>query len=396
MWQWFTINGFEILIWSIAVLVALIIAMHRMERGAEKEKERKDSGKKYRTRLFVVRIFIWISLTFIGLSAAAIITSRQGTEGIVTQEEIEAWFLDHGIYVLAVASIAYLFYRLTRIFIPRIADHWVKGVGRGRLAKVERAKRSNTLGSFLSGSITAGIVTVAVLMILSEVGVDITPLLAAAGVAGIAIGFGAQSLIKDVLRGFFILVQNQYNKGDVVRIAGIVGLVEDVNIMRTVMRDLDGIVHSIPNGEITTSSNYTKEWARVNIDIPVAYGEDLDHVTEVINRVGAELADDETFGPMITSPPKVLRVNNFGDSGIDIKVLGETKPLMQWDVTGELRRRVKKAFDQEGIEIPWPHVKLYFGEGLKTKGLPCPLCSQINAPNSRFCAHCGASLTSGQ
>ena len=393
MWQWFTANGLGILIWSIAVLVALVIIMHRVEDRIEKTAARKESGKRYRRRLLAVRVLIWICLTFIGLAAAAVVTSRQGIEGMVTQGAVEVWFLEHGVYVLAVASIAYLFYRLARVFIPRIADRWVKGVGKGRQAREERIKRSHTLGSVLTGSATAVIVLVAVLMILSNVGISITPLLATAGVVGVVIGLGAQSLIRDMLRGFLILAQNQYNKGDVVRIAGIAGLVEDVSIMRTVMRDLDGIVHSVPNGEIGTASNYTKEWSRVNIDIAVAYGEDLDHVTEVLNRVGAELAEDDTFGPMITAAPKVLRVNNFGESGIEIKVLGETKPLMQWDVTGELRKRVKKAFDREGIEIPWPHVKLYFGDGPMGKGLPCPSCSKPNLPGSRFCAHCGASLT---
>ncbi len=395
MWQWFTANGLGILIWSIAVLVALVITMHRIEDRIEKTAARKESRKRYRRRLLAVRVLIWTCLTFIGLAAAAVVTSRQGIEGMVTQEAVEVWFLEHGVYVLAVASIAYLFYRLARAFIPRVADRWVTGVGRGRHAREERIKRSHTLGSFLTGSATAVIVLVAVLMILSKVGINIAPLLAAAGVVGIAIGFGAQSLIRDMLRGFLILTQNQYNKGDWVQIADppISGIVEDVNIMRTVLRDVDGIVHSVPNGAISTTSNYTKEWSRVNIDIPVAYGEDLDHVTEVINRVGVELAEDETFGSMITAAPKVLRVNKFGDSGIDLKVLGETKPLMQWEVTGELRKRVKKAFDREGIEIPWPHVKLYFGNSPMGEGLPCPSCSQLNLPGSRFCAHCGASLT---
>ena len=396
MVQWFTVNGLEILIWSIAVLIALIIAMHRLENRAGKKAAKNESAVKYRRRLLAVRSLIWISLSFIGMAASALITSRQGPEEIITQEKMETWFFEHGIYILAVSSIAYLLYRLARIFIPRMAERWVKGVVRGRHAKVERAKRSETLSHFLTNSATATIGLVATLMILSEVGINIAPLIAAAGVVGIAIGFGAQSLIRDMLRGFLILTQNQYNKGDVVRIAGITGLVEDVNIMRTVMRDLDGIVHSIPNGEISSSSNYTKEWSRVNIDIPVAYGEDLDRVSEVINRVGAEMAQDEVYGAMITSAPRVLRVNNFGDSGIDIKVLGETKPLMQWDVTGELRKRVKKAFDREGIEIPWPHVKLYFGGSSQVKGINCPKCSGANLPGSRFCAYCGAGLPAGE
>jgi small conductance mechanosensitive channel len=185
--------------------------------------------------------------------------------------------------------------------------------------------------------------------------------LAGLGVAGIAIGFGAQSLVRDLINGIFILLENQYGIGDVVTAAGISGLVEEVNLRRTILRDLDGIVHTIPNGEIRIASNFTKDYSRVNLNIPVAYGEDLDHVIAVINRIGKELAQDPAWQDLILKPPQVLRVDNFGDSGIEIKVLGDTRPIRQWDVMGELRRRLKKVFDEEGIEIPWPHTKVYFG-----------------------------------
>jgi len=250
------------------------------------------------------------------------------------------------------------------------------------------------LSGFVTGAIGIFIIIAAIFMILSEVGIDITPLLAGAGVAGIAIGFGAQSLIRDLLSGLFIILEDQYGKGDWVQLAGVNGMVEGVNLRRTVLRDLDGNVHSIPNGEVRLSTNYTKEWARVNLIIPVAYGEDLDHVTEVINRVGEELAKDETFGPIIMKAPRVLRVDNFGDSGIDMKILGETKPMRQWEVTGELRKRIKKAFDEEGIEIPWPHVKLYFGQGQTNEYPPCKACSHPNPAGSKFCASCGTPLGS--
>ena len=130
------------------------------------------------------------------------------------------------------------------------------------------------------------------------------------------------------------------------------------------LRDLDGIVHVVPNGEIRVASNFTKEWSRVNMNISVAYGEDLDHVISVINGVGKELAEDPEWSPVILTPPKVNRVDNLGDSGIELKILGETKPIHQWDVMGQLRLRLKKAFDKEGIEIPWPHTKVYFGNSL--------------------------------
>ena len=191
--------------------------------------------------------------------------------------------------------------------------------------------------------------------ILPELGVNIGALLAGAGLVGLAVGFGAQSLVKDVIAGMFILVENQYGKGDVVNLAGVGGVVEDVNLRRTVLRDLEGAVHTIPNGEITVASNLTRQWTRVNMNVSVAYGEDLDRVIAVINRVGEELAQDPDFGPLILGAPRVLRVDGFGDSGIEIKILGVTRPIQQWAVMGELRRRLKRAFDEEGIEIPFPH-----------------------------------------
>ena len=362
MWAWFTLNSLWILIWSVVALIILVVLLHRIEDKIEDSAEQGKSSPFHMRIRLALRIIIGVCLGVVVVAAVSVVGSHQGASGIVTRQTIENWFLEHGPYILAILAIAYLLYRLVRLLMPKMAERWVSQRGRGRRAREELEKRRQTLSGVLSRWITILIVVVAILMILSQVGISITPVLATAGVAGIVIGFGAQSVIRDMLRGIFIVSQNLYNKGDVVRIAGISGLVEDVSVWRTVMRDLDGIVHTIPSGEITTVSNYTKEWSRVNLNIPVAYGENLDHVIDVINRVGEEMAQDKTFGPMILGTPKVLRVDNFGDSGIEIKVLGKTKPLKQWDVMGELRKRIKEAFDKEGIEIPWPHVKLYFGD----------------------------------
>jgi small conductance mechanosensitive channel len=142
-----------------------------------------------------------------------------------------------------------------------------------------------------------------------------------------------------------------------------------VGLRRTVLRDLDGIVHYIPNGEIGVASNFTQEYSRVNLNVGVSYSEDLDHVMQVINRVGEEIAADPEWAPAIITPPKALRVDNLGDSGIDIKVVGDTKPIKQWEVMGELRKRLKKAFDDEGIEIPYPH-RVMVTRGAKATDLP--------------------------
>lgn len=236
-------------------------------------------------------------------------------------------------------------------------------MARGERTGGEARKRTDTLVHVLTRSAEVGIWLIAGFMALSELGVDIAPILAGAGVAGVAVGFGAQSLVRDLIAGFFILMENQYGKGDVVNLAGIGGLVEEVNLRRTVLRDLDGTVHSVPNGEIRIASNLTREWSRVNLNIPVAYEEDLDRVTAIVNRVGQELAQDGYFGPLITEAPQVLRVDDFAESAVMLKVLGVTKPIRQWDVMGEFRKRLKLAFDREGIRIPYPHQVVISGDG---------------------------------
>lgn len=343
----------------------------------------------------IVATLAVITLIVVAAAAIAITLSREGAKGLITPESLKLWFVEHGMLVLLIAAIAYLSYRLIRAAIPSIVENSLAARGRGRKARTDLARRVQTLSGALT-TVTAIVVSVsAVFIILAEVGVNLTPLLATAGVAGLAVGLGAQSLIKDVIAGLFILFEDQYNRGDVVKVAGISGVVEEVNLRRTILRDLDGIVHSIPNGEITTASNYSKEYSRIHVDIPVAYGEDLDRCIAVINRVGQELAEDPAWSPKIRSAPKSLGVNKFGDSGIDIKVLGDTKPLMQWEVSREFRLRIKKAFDQEGIEIPWPHVKLYHGETKAQGQAVCPSCGRTNDMRNAFCAHCGAAVTSG-
>jgi len=393
MWEWFITNGIWILIVSAIALVILLFVRQRVLDSIEKATPKEWHKTVEKSMRLTVWVIGGILLVIIALALAAVIISREGVHAVVTPETIQRWFLEHGIFTLVVIVISYLVYRLLKVVMPEIVDRFITVRGKGRRAREEVAKRVHTLSDILTPVVGVFIAIVAVFMILSEVGVNIAPLLASAGVVGIALGFGAQSLIRDYLSGLFIILEDQYRKGDWVSIAGVNGMVEDASLRRTVLRDFDGTVHTIPNGEVKVASNYTKDWSRVNLNIPVAYGEDLDHVTEVINRVGSQLAEDEYFGPKIIKAPQVLRVDNFGDSGIEIKVLGETKPIMQWEVTGELRKRIKKAFDEEGIEIPWPHVKLYFGES-RGADLTCNACSHPNLPGSKFCTNCGASLSS--
>jgi small-conductance mechanosensitive channel len=301
------------------------------------------------------------------------------------------WFMDDGIRILIILVVGVLLWFFLRRFIRPVIYHAVKQT-RGESREGIR-KRADTLTSVFVGTGKILILLIIVLMILSELDVAIAPALATLGIAGVAVGFGAQYMIRDLIAGIFIIWENQYRVGDVVKVADIAGLVEEVHLRKTVLRDLDGRVHHVPNGEIKVASNYSRHFSRVNLNISVSYGTDLDHAISVINRVCKELAKDTNWSKRIMSVPQVLRVDNLGDSGIDIKILGEVKPLEQWGVMGELRLRLKKAFDAEGIEIPWPHLKVYFGESPASTGLVCKACSQPNLPGNKFCSHCGAKLS---
>ena len=212
-------------------------------------------------------------------------------------------------------------------------------------------KRVDTLSGAANRTLSIVAVAVALLTILPEFGINIGALLAGAGVVGIAIGLGAQSLVRDVLGGLFILAENQYGRGDVVQLAGTSGVVEDVNLRRTLLRDLDGTVHCIPHSAVTVSSNMTRARSRVNVVVTVPHGEDLERVFEAVNRTGEELARDPAWSGDVTSAPKVLGVEDLRPGGIDVRILGETLPNRQWDVMRELRLRLKKAFDTAGIRL---------------------------------------------
>jgi len=226
-------------------------------------------------------------------------------------------------------------------------------------------QRSQTLSLVVVQVVSFIVWIVAILMILSVAGINVTPVLAAVGVAALAVGFAAQNIIRDYIHGFFIVMEDWYRVGEVVTVSGIGGLVENITLRRTVLRDLDGTMHVIPNSKIELASNLTRDWARINMNVAVAYKEDLGRTFHVINGVCQELKDDADWGKDLLTTPHVERVDNLGDHGVEIKIMGDTKPMRQWALMGELRRRLKDRFDQEGIEIPWPHTKVYFGSELR-------------------------------
>jgi small conductance mechanosensitive channel len=285
---------------------------------------------------------------------------------MVQEENMNEWLELHIGRIILVIGIGAVVYFIFQKIMPKIIKRTI-AIQMRHKSELEIKKRANTISLVARNTVAIVIVLFVLFTILAEVGVNIGPALASIGIVGLAIGFGAQSLVKDIVNGFFILIENQYGVGDVVTIAGISGSVEEINLRRTVLRDLDGIVHYIPNGEIGIASNFTREYSRVNINISVAYGENLDRVIKVINRICAKMAGEKQWQKKILKVPQVLRVDKLAESGVEIKILGDTIPLAQWDVMGELRKRLKNGFDKEGVEIPWPHMKVYFGNPLSKK-----------------------------
>ena len=263
---------------------------------------------------------------------------------------VGVWFREHGVRIFVIIGLAYLILRLFAALIPQLIATSTTATRKGRLAKVELDKRIRTLSRIITQIFSVVVFLITTLMILSEVGIDITSILAGLGIVGIAVGFGAQYLVRDLIAGFFVYLENQYNIGDVIKVGDIAGGVEEISIRRTILRDLDGARYIIPHGEVRVLSNLTQDWSRAHINIDVAYKEDLDRVMTLMKNTWEEMARDPNWALfMKVKTPWLLRVDAFGDSGITIKMVGETQPIKQWDVMGEFRRRIKKVFDKEGV-----------------------------------------------
>jgi small-conductance mechanosensitive channel len=304
----------------------------------------------------------------LGLGVAAVAVTFYDVDIGPTLSAIGQWFLDHGIRIAVILLVGWLIYKIIGIIMPIFIRRYVTQKSKRRRTVGYIRQRSQTLARVVTQAIGLFLLTIAFFMILSELNVDITPLLAGAGVAGIAIGFAAQNSIRDFIGGFVIMMEDHYNVGDIVKVVDITGEVEEIGLRRTVLRDLKGILHVIPNGEIRVSSNYTRSISRAFFEVGVAYKEDLDRVMVLVRETWEEMAKDpEWEGRIISKTPWLLRVEEFGDSGIVIRAVGDTKPMEQWAVLGELRRRIKQVFDDKGIEIPWPHIKLYMGEEKKVE-----------------------------
>lgn len=283
-----------------------------------------------------------------GVAAVFILLRGIGLQGIpqLSWEQVVVWLTGPGVRILLVLGGAYVVTRVAHLMIERL--HLFVTPGEGPAAEVaEKRKRAETLRHTFSGLITTVIMAVAALIVLRELDVDITPIITAAGIGGLAVGFGAQNLVR---------------VGDVADINGKVGVVEAIRLRTVVLRSLNGTVHIIPNGAITDLANMTKDYSYAVLDVGVAYKENVDNVMDVLQEIGREFEKEPAYASKLLGSLEMFGVNELGDSAVIIRVRIKTLPIEQWGVARELRRRIKNTFDTKGIEIPFPHVTIYRGE----------------------------------
>ncbi len=268
--------------------------------------------------------------------------------------DLYSWFMAHGIKIILILIGALIINKVGKKFISKATERGIKDTD-----EEATKKRQETLIRIFTGTLKVIVWLAAILMTLSELDINVGPILAGAGILGVALGFGAQYMVRDFLAGLFIILENQYRIGDWVVIGKVSGEVERVTLRKTVLRDRDGAEHHIPNGEIKQASNLAKGFGNLNLNVNVAYKEDLDKVINVLNKLGNEVAEDAEWKDKIIEAPQVLGVDDFADSAVVLRIWGKTTSLNQWSLARELRKRIKIAFDKEGIEIPFPQMSVW-------------------------------------
>ena len=277
--------------------------------------------------------------------------------------DVAAWIRHEGVQILVIVVVSLIVLAVTRLAVHSVLKALIdreatEGTAQ-ELSAIEVRKRLDTLDRLARNIIRAFVIVIAGLMILTTLGINIGPAVAGLGVVGIAVGFGTQSLIRDYMNGCLILIENQFSRGDTVTIAGVTGTVEDFSLRRTTLRDLDGVVHTVPNGQILVASNRTRTWARINQNVVVLFGTDVDKAIDVVNQVGLSMAADPTWKRRVLEPPRVDRVDSIDPAvGITLKILGTVRAADQWAASGEFRRKLLAAFAENGIEIPGPKVTI--------------------------------------
>lgn len=294
-------------------------------------------------------ILIFAVLIFPALELAGL-QPRTG----VHLEKLSEWSFNYGLTLLATVVLCYAVVRITALLVTRFEYELNRGT---TLDALERAKRARTLGSVINNVVSVTLTCVVLLVVLNSFGLNITPFLTGAGILGLAVGFGAQTLVRDVLSGFFLILEDQIRVGDVAAINGVGGLVEAINLRTIVLRDVEGTVHVFPNGAITTLANRSKDFSYCMIDLPISYRDDPDRVAALLKHIAAEMQADPAFAPWILEPLEMMGVDAFRDWSVVLRMRIKTVPTRQWVVGREFRGRIRRRFNEEGIEVPYPVVR---------------------------------------
>ena len=297
------------------------------------------------------------------------IVEDQPIEELITEFAVSGkeWLVNDLPGVILVVAIFIILFKIVSVVFRKLRKNLINRADKKEDVDTdEAAKRINTLTSISHGFVKVLLWILFLMMLLQNVGINIGPILASVGIISLAVGFGAQELVRDYISGFFMLLEDQIRAGDVAILNGTGGFVEKIELRTTTLRDFSGIVHVFQNGKINSLSNMTKEWSAMVFDIGVAYKEDVEEVMEIMKQVGDELCEDPDFKDLILPPVEIFGLDDFADSALVIKARIRTKPIQQWTVGREYRKRLKKAFDQKNIEIPFPHRTIYWGQEINS------------------------------
>jgi moderate conductance mechanosensitive channel len=346
----------------VAGLVARVVrwAVHAALGPDEAGQLRKSARRPVLVARLVTFLLVWAVLALPLLAAVGLPVDIGMDRGLLW-----SWLLASGLRIVAIVVVAWLVLRVALLTTARLSRELSAGEG---VDVLERTKRAQTLGSLIHNLLVVLVSSIALLMVLRELGVDIVPMLTGAGIVGVALGFGAQWLVRDVIAGFYLILDNQVRVGDVAAINGVGGVVEAINLRTIVLRDLEGTVHVFQNGAIVTLANRSKDFSYYVIDLNVAYGQDPDRIVRLVRQVGEDLLADPAYRPNILEPIEVLGVDAFLDTKLTVKLRIKTVPLKQWEVGRELRRRLLYAFDRQGVSLLTPAVHMVVEQASPPRG----------------------------
>ena len=346
----------------VAGLVAKVVrwALHAALGPDEAGQLRKSARRPVLVARIVTFLLVWAVLALPLLAAVGLPVNIGMDRGLLW-----SWLLASGLRIVAILVVAWLVLRVALLATARLSRELSAGEG---VDVLERTKRAQTLGSLIHNVLVVLVSSIALMMVLRELGVDIVPMLTGAGIVGVALGFGAQWLVRDVIAGFYLILDNQVRVGDVAAINGVGGVVEAINLRTIVLRDLEGTVHVFQNGAIVTLANRSKDFSYYVIDLNVAYGQDPDRIVRLVRQVGEDLLADAAYRPNILEPIEVLGVDGFLDTKLTVKLRIKTVPLKQWEVGRELRRRLLYAFDREGVSLFAPAVHMVVEQASPPRG----------------------------